>query len=467
MSCVSFAPNTSESLRISQNRSLTELVFTSPEIATSKLFAQGVLRNSEFYNRFCLLAVDEVHTVDEWAGFRPDYMNIFVLRARLPEKVPLFATSATIPDDLLVELKQSCGFRQNPSIMRTSLDHPEIYLQLSAAKHPMKGMLDLQHLLPETATIATDIPKTIIFMDSCAMILEAERLFRNWMADLDYPTESNTWVKPYFSSMAKVDKIATSETFGQISSECLATRILIATDAYGLGIDNPDVARVVQWQAPPSMSKLYQRLGRAMRNGSGLTSFLRIYQPSLVGPRSNKVLKRNQHDSGASGKILEDSEGKTKNNDKGATRRANLSLGLWEMINAPGQVCVRNVGLQHFSARDASASSRPPSDRCCSSCHPELAVELKTPPKLETKDWEDARRAPWIQHHLIVWREQKMLAVLSVRWHDKPSYNMPESVLQLLAQRASKAKSIESLRRVIGNGWPQLRQYWQEILAIT
>ena len=67
--------------------------------------------------------------------------------------------------------------------------------------------------------------------------------------------------------MSTSDKQKTAARFGLSSAQCTFPRILTATDAYGLGIDNPDVKRVVQWLLPSSMQKLYQRLSRAMRCG--------------------------------------------------------------------------------------------------------------------------------------------------------------------------------------------------------
>lgn len=77
--------------------------------------------------------------------------------------------------------------------------------------------------------------------------------------------------------MATKDKEKVGAQFEIPSDQCVGPRILIATDAYGLGIDNPDVERVIQWLVPKSMAGLFQRLGRALRTG-----IFRPFAPSLV-----------------------------------------------------------------------------------------------------------------------------------------------------------------------------------------
>jgi superfamily II DNA helicase RecQ len=104
-------------------------------------------------------------------------------------------------------------------------------------------MLDLLFLLPVTVTRPQDIPKTIIYMNDIKSIQAAVKIMRRWMNELGYPPDAEKWVQPYFSIMAKSDKQRISQEFAKLDEDCLSCRIIIATDAYGLGIDNPDVHR--------------------------------------------------------------------------------------------------------------------------------------------------------------------------------------------------------------------------------
>ena len=90
-------------------------------------------------------------------------------------------------------------------------------------------------------------------------------------------------VQPYFSLMAKNDKKRIASEFLKPNIECSYVRIVLATDAYGLRIDNPDIRWVVQWLLPPTMSALYQRLGRGMRCGRGSANYILLYPAWYIG----------------------------------------------------------------------------------------------------------------------------------------------------------------------------------------
>jgi superfamily II DNA helicase RecQ len=168
-------------------------------------------------------------------------------------------------------------FQRDIRIIKTSIDRLEIYFQVSCLKKSQKSMLNLQHILPERVTCADDISKTIIYMNSIQSICDACDLFRVWMKGLKYFEDASKWVAPFFADMAKNDKRRLCHQFAKVTSECFAPRILIATDSYGLGIDNPDVQLVVQWLVPSSIQKLYQRMGRAMRFGRKQARFLFLH----------------------------------------------------------------------------------------------------------------------------------------------------------------------------------------------
>jgi Helicase conserved C-terminal domain len=132
-------------------------------------------------------------------------------------------------------------------------------------------------------TRAQDIPKTIIYMNEIKYIQATVKLIWRWMNELEYPPEAQKWVQPYFSIMAKDDKRRISQEFAKLDEDCSSCRNIIATDAYGLGIDNPDVRRVVQWLLPPTMSALYQRMGRAMECGRGSAVYTLLYPAWCIG----------------------------------------------------------------------------------------------------------------------------------------------------------------------------------------
>lgn len=81
-------------------------------------------------------------------------------------------------------------------------------------------------------------------------------IIRGWMKKLGYPPSSHTWIRPYYSAMSEWDKDLTATAFRTPSNQNHACVILVATDAYGMGIDNPDIKLVVQWNFPISFDAM-------------------------------------------------------------------------------------------------------------------------------------------------------------------------------------------------------------------
>ena len=231
----------------------------------------------------------------------------------------------------------------------------------------------------------------------------------------------------------------------------------MATEAYGMGIDNPDIKRIVQWLVPSSMTKVYQRGGRAGRDGTPGATFVIICEPKLIGDRSvrSRSKKKDKDDVEIQPAKLTDSE-----------RRGNLNTGLWELINTPDGACIRDIGLKHFNAIDQATSSRPHNDRCCSNCNKHLAISTERHEKLVIQELSWRNRMPWLKQAFIDWRQRKALEVLPVWLQAQPDYFMSSSVLNTLSLKAFPATSEADLRKTIKNGWADLHEYASEILDI-
>ena len=146
-------------------------VFTSPEIALSKKFKTNVLDHPCFAQRLSLLAIDEIHLIEEWGkSFRPLYAEIEKVRKRIPGHVPLLGVSATLTKKVRLRIIDKAGFRNNYKLMQTSLDQTEICQIHQFMQHSVLSCLDLQFILPFTVTAASDIQKTIIFINTVADI---------------------------------------------------------------------------------------------------------------------------------------------------------------------------------------------------------------------------------------------------------------------------------------------------------
>ena len=424
-------------------------ILTSPEIAITSEFNREVLRDSYFSSRIVLFAVDELHLVEHWGReFRPDYMNIAVIRSRMPANVPLLGVTATMNPRLLGEITASAGFNSDVEVIRTPLDRPEIFIQVQSMLHTATSMRDLAFLVEGHSHGALDynnIPKTIMFMESILQIQKACRLLRSWISMLNYPASASSWVQPFFSAMAQHDKDRIAKASSRPSSDCKTIRILVCTDAYGLGIDNPDVERVVQYGTPERIEVLYQRAGRAMRSARQQAFFLMLFKPTLVGSRAK-----------ATDATSSQSE------QKQFQRRAGLSPCLYSLIN-PSR-CLRSTILEFFHAVDAKPATRDTSGLCCSFCNP--GEGLKTQSNLIETTTLAGSHAKVIEDDLKGWRKAKANTVLPSKFVQYEGALLSDKSLALIARHSPSINNVKELRGFVGFGWPGYHKYSDEILAV-
>ena len=426
-------------------------ILTSPEIALSTEFDREILRYPEFSNRISLLAVDELHLVQHWGKqFRPDYMNIAVIRKRLPADVPMLGATATMNPRLLEEIIASTGFNSDVAVIRTALDRPEIFMQVETMHHAIASMQDLAFVLEAKTQDMSDhecIPKTIIFMESVLEISKLCRSLRSWMSRLNYPSKAGFWVQPFFSAMPQYDKDSIAEAFSKPSSECKEVRILICTDAYGLGVDNPDVARVIQYGTPENMEVLCQRAGRAMRSATQQAFFLMLVKPSLIGRKPN-----------AGDKTLS----LTSQIHKHMQQRADLSPGLYDMINTTK--CLRSTALEFFNAVDADPALRDIPALCCGFCNPEHG--LKTQAVLIEPEIIKGYSLEQLEKELRDWRNAKAKIVLPTEFQHHVGGVMLDKVLITVARHGPSIQSLKELRVCAGFGWSGYSKFGEEVFDI-
>lgn len=108
---------------------------------------------------------------------------------------------------------------------------------------------------------------------------------------LGYPDSSSSWIKPYYFTMPELDKELIAKVFMTPGDENLECTILVTTDTYGMGIDNPDIVLVIQWDILLSFDSMIQRLGRAGRKG-GQSTFI-LFTPKWIQVQSlDEIQKR-------------------------------------------------------------------------------------------------------------------------------------------------------------------------------
>ena len=208
----------------------------------------------------------------------------------IPHHVPLLGVSATLTKAKCLRVFDKAGFCEDYQLMQTSLDRPEIQQIHRFMKHAKSNLLDLQFILPPKAMHAKNIQKTIIFVNTVAEVLPLVEAIRGWMRQLKYPQGSGEWVRPYFSTMPDLDKTINAEAFklsGETNTKCT---ILVATNAYGMGIDSPDIKLVIQWDLPMSFDSMIQRMSRAGRQ-AGLQTVFILMTPKWTQVKDEKEIQ--------------------------------------------------------------------------------------------------------------------------------------------------------------------------------
>ena len=225
-----------------------------------------MLLSSRYKDRLVVLVVDEAHCVKLWGDqFRKAFALIGSLRSLLPSGVPVLALTATALMDTYQEVLNRLSMK-NPNLIALPPDRSNIVYSL----HPIATLQDLGESLYKDFTGKDVFPKTILFVrkyKDCADLYSTllHKLGHNFTHPPGYPNTSEFRVVEMFSGVLTTDKKnQVLSTFSTIDS---SLRLVIATSAFGLGIDISDIRRVIHWGLPSSIEEYVQEAGRAGRDG--------------------------------------------------------------------------------------------------------------------------------------------------------------------------------------------------------
>lgn len=234
-----------------------DLLYVSPERLMTDSFLER-LRSIEL----ALFAIDEAHCVSQWGhDFRPEYLALGGLRELFPD-VPLVALTATADEATREEVVAKLHLGK-ARLFAAGFDRPNIRYTVVEKVHPFEQIVTFLKNRSGDAGIVYCLTRR-------RTEEVAERLVR-----------AGFKAGPYHAGMSAAERTAVQEAF-------LADRlhVVVATVAFGMGIDKPDVRFVVHYDMPKSIESYYQETGRAGRDGMAAEAYLLFGMQDVTAVRA-------------------------------------------------------------------------------------------------------------------------------------------------------------------------------------
>ncbi len=250
--------------------------------------------------KISFVAIDEAHCISEWGhDFRPEYRKIRTIIESIDENMPIIALTATATPKVQIDIQKTLNL-EDATVFKTSFNRKNLYYEIRSKKDIDKQLIRF---------IKSHNGKAgIIYCLSRKRVEEiAELLHVNSVKAL-----------PYHAGLEPQVRMANQEAF--LNEE---VDVMVATIAFGMGIDKPDVRFVIHYDAPKSLEGYYQETGRAGRDGlDGTCILFYTYDDILKLDKFNK--------------------------DKAVTEKENAKILLSEMVYYTNLGVCRRKQLLHY-----------------------------------------------------------------------------------------------------------------------
>lgn len=237
-----------------------KFLYISPERLSSELFLAKIKKVN-----VQLITVDEAHCISQWGhDFRPAYRRIGELRSLFP-KTPILALTATATPEVVKDIQQQLGFEEE-NCCSMSFERKNLVYVVRNTENKAKELLHILNKVQGSAIVYTQNRQKT--KEVC-----------------DFLIAQGITAEFYHAGLAPEVKDKREEAWKSDKA-----RVMVSTNAFGMGIDKPDVRLVVHIDLPSSIEAYFQEAGRAGRDGN------LSYAVALLGSHDKQIVSRRLHD---------------------------------------------------------------------------------------------------------------------------------------------------------------------------
>lgn len=249
-----------------------KFLYVSPERLLTEIFIARVKKM-----KVGLIAVDEAHCISQWGyDFRPPYLEIASLRDLKPD-VPVIALTATATAQVKDDIVEKLAFRDPAGIFQKSFARDNLSFVVRKAENKERKLLDILQKVKGSA---------IVYVRSRKATQEVAEKLQRQRIPASY----------YHAGLTFEERVKRQDEWIQNK-----TRVMVATNAFGMGIDKPDVRAVVHLDLPENIESYYQEAGRVGRDGVRSFAVILYHESDVVNLRfkteqsqpSPEMLKKN------------------------------------------------------------------------------------------------------------------------------------------------------------------------------